>query len=201
MGCSDSKYQKQAEEAFFEEQRKARLAATAAASFEATSSGARGPKVVASKSTNRRAKYNSPSSFLIDDANELASICKELPRLPGSVSSIVSAKSMTQNRSLSVSAVFRAALEDQCEVALTAETLPRVVNLILKALDKDANGTIQLTDLRRFMQGMCRDAGLQPPPAEQVAEVFQQLDLDRDGSISRGELAAVLFRWFVVGVC
>lgn len=42
---------------------------------------------------------------------------------------------------------------------------------------------------------------LQVPPDEQVVEVFRELDIDGNGSISRAELAAVMFRWFIVGVC
>lgn len=40
----------------------------------------------------------------------------------------------------------------------------------------------------------------QVPPDEQVAIVFRQLDVDGNGTISRRELVAVFFRWFIVGV-
>ncbi|KAG2439674.1 hypothetical protein HYH02_010555 [Chlamydomonas schloesseri] len=103
--------------------------------------------------------------------------------------------------SLNVGNLFRAALEDTCELALTAETLPRIVEVILTALDKDANGTIEVADLKKFIQTVCREAELQVPPDEQVVAVFRELDIDGDGSISRAELAAVMFRWFIVGVC
>ncbi|KAG2436675.1 hypothetical protein HXX76_006203 [Chlamydomonas incerta] len=103
--------------------------------------------------------------------------------------------------SLNVGNLFRAALEDQCAVALTADTLPRIVEIILTALDKDANGTIEVHDLKKFIQTVCREAQLQVPPDEQVVAVFRELDIDGNGSISRAELAAVMFRWFIVGVC
>ncbi|PNW85997.1 hypothetical protein CHLRE_03g203457v5 [Chlamydomonas reinhardtii] len=119
----------------------------------------------------------------------------------------VAGRSLTKRASgalagpLNVGNLFRAALEDQCAVALTADTLPRIVEIILTALDKDSNGTIEVADLKKFIQTVCREAQLQVPPDEQVVEVFRELDIDGNGSISRAELAAVMFRWFIVGVC
>ncbi|KAG2497685.1 hypothetical protein HYH03_004422 [Edaphochlamys debaryana] len=218
MGCSASSHQQRAEAEFFAEQRRNREQLLQTASTKARTAPNAGPapdlgrpiseslKTSGSEPEPPRPGPAPPASG--PGGGPSPSEQQEAASLPGTAEEGQESPSPRKKSiagvaagALSVGAVFRAALEDQCSVALTAETLPTIVEMVLKALDKDSNGVIELYDLRKFIQTVCREAGMEVPPDEQVSEVFHQLDIDRSGAISRAELAAVMFRWFIVGVC
>jgi len=64
---------------------------------------------------------------------------------------------------------------------------------IFKSFDTDADGNLDRNELEKIYEKFATDLGITPPPKEEIDDVYNHMDHDKDGVISLDEFV-VLFR-------
>ena len=72
------------------------------------------------------------------------------------------------------------------------EKLAEVCQAAFGAVDTDASGSINATELMNAMKAMSTDAGIPEPSQEQCDEAMKALDTNNDGKICLEEFSALV---------
>ena len=63
----------------------------------------------------------------------------------------------------------------------------------IAALDKNGDGSIDIHELKGFIDEICKEAGLPKGPSDaEVKEIFDEIDTDKSGKITVDEMASLL---------
>ena len=62
-----------------------------------------------------------------------------------------------------------------------------LTKLAFKAVDRDNNGTIEQSELEKIMAQICMEMGAEVPSKEDVEEVMNDLDADKNKTLEIGE--------------
>ena len=72
------------------------------------------------------------------------------------------------------------------------EALNQIADRAFKNVDKDNNQSIDEYELEKIMAQISNDMGAEPPTKEDVKEVLDSLDTDRNGTINFDEFKALI---------
>ena len=72
------------------------------------------------------------------------------------------------------------------------EALNQIADRAFKNVDKDNNQSIDEYELEKIMAQISNDMGAEPPTKEDVKEVLDSLDTDRNGTINFVEFKALI---------
>ena len=73
------------------------------------------------------------------------------------------------------------------------KTFKEVVAAVFKSIDKDNNGTLDISEIQDFIGIVCAEMNIKGGPGkENIKDVFEELDEDKSKTISEDELAKFL---------
>uniref|UniRef100_A0A7S0YSG9 EF-hand domain-containing protein n=1 Tax=Polytomella parva TaxID=51329 RepID=A0A7S0YSG9_9CHLO len=83
---------------------------------------------------------------------------------------------------------------EQCHKALSfiltdEEAFNRVLKSIFDTIDLDENGTIETSELERFISCLSSKMHVSTPTSQQIQFIFSHLDLNSDNVVQKEELA------------
>ena len=72
------------------------------------------------------------------------------------------------------------------------EKLNKIIDQAFKNVDSDGSGSIEEKELEKIMVQITCDMGAEPPTKEDIKEVMEELDKDRNNTIDRDEFGYLI---------